>query len=177
MTYKKGYFIKPWAVRVILIALIALWMSTIFGFSAENGEQSQSLSDKITVQVVHILKSDYEDMDVKAKEEYFNTVSFFVRKTGHFGEYGILGVLISTFLLTFEKIRNKKRYIVILITTIIGMVYASSDEVHQNFVEGRSPKVMDVCIDTTGCFMGVVFVTIICFLICRRKRKKCGRII
>ena len=121
MTYKKGYFIKLWAVRVILIALIALWMSTIFGFSAENGEQSQSLSDKITVQVVHILKSDYEDMNVKAKEEYFNTVSFIVRKTGHFGEYGILGVLISTFLLTFEKIRNKKRYIVILITTIIGM--------------------------------------------------------
>ena len=39
MTYKKGYFIKLWAVRVILIALIALWMSTIFGFSAENGEQ------------------------------------------------------------------------------------------------------------------------------------------
>lgn len=69
-------------------------------FLPENGEQSQSLSDKITVQVVHILKSDYEDMDVKAKEEYFNTVSFFVRKTGHFGEYGILGVLISTFLLT-----------------------------------------------------------------------------
>ena len=166
MTYQKGYFIKLWAVRVILIALIALWMSTIFGFSAENGEQSQSLSDKITIQVVHILKSDYDTM-----EEYFNQVSFFVRKTGHFGEYGILGVLISTFLLTFEKIRNKKRYIVILITTIIGMVYASSDEVHQNFVDGRSPKVMDVCIDTTGCFMGVVFVTIIWFLICRRKRK------
>ena len=36
MTYQKGYFIKLWAVRVILIALIALWMSTIFGFSAEN---------------------------------------------------------------------------------------------------------------------------------------------
>ena len=131
-----------------------------------------ALSDKITVQVVHILKSDYEDMNVKAKEEYFNTVSFFVRKTGHFGEYGILGVLISTFLLTFEKIRNKKRYIVILITTIIGMVYASSDEVHQNFVEGRSPKVMDVCIDTTGCSLWEWFLlTMMCFSICRRKRK------
>lgn len=90
MTYQKGYFIKLWAVRVILIALIALWMSTIFGFSAENGEQSQSLSDKITIQVVHILKSDYDTMDVNNREEYFNKVSFFVRKTGHFGEYGIL---------------------------------------------------------------------------------------
>ena len=87
MTYQKGYFIKLWAVRVILIALIALWMSTIFGFSAENGEQSQSLSDKITIQVVHILKSDYDTMDVNNREEYFNQVSFFVRKTGHFGEY------------------------------------------------------------------------------------------
>ena len=43
---------KIYIVRIVLLILIGFWMGTIFGFSAENGESSQSLSDKITVKVV-----------------------------------------------------------------------------------------------------------------------------
>lgn len=169
--------IKLWAVRIFLIALILLWMSTIFGFSAENGEESQSLSDQITIQVVHILNSNYEQMDIARQQEYFHTISFFVRKIGHFGEYGILGVLVVGLLLTFEKLRTYKRICMlpVLLTTLIGMIYACTDEYHQSFVDGRSPQIRDVCIDTAGCFVGAVFLVTIWLLIFRRKRKNVGK--
>ena len=39
-------------------------MGTIFGFSAENGESSQSLSDKITVKVVKYIEPEYDSKDL-----------------------------------------------------------------------------------------------------------------
>ena len=100
-----------WAVRIILIALIVCWMMTIFDFSAANGQQSQSYSDGITIKIIRLIKKDCNLLSKDRQQEYFNQVSFFVRKTGHFGEYGILSLLWSSFLLTFESIRKIKKKI------------------------------------------------------------------
>lgn len=162
-----------WVVRVILIALIIFWMTVIFGFSADDGDESQSLSDRITIEVVQIIEPDYESLDVQTQQALFDKVSFYVRKTGHFGEYGILGLLIAGLLLTFEKIRalKKSELKMVLIAAGICMIYAATDEIHQGFVDGRSPKVMDVCIDTAGGFAGAGFLMIIWFLSSRKRRK------
>lgn len=109
MANSKKNTIKIWILRGVLILLIVFWMSVIFGFSAEDGNESQSLSDKITIQVIQLINSDYEGLSPKLQEQYFNKVSFYVRKTGHFGEYGILGLLIGGLLITFEKIRSLKK--------------------------------------------------------------------
>ena len=37
----------------------------------------------------------------------------------------------------------------------IGIIYASLDEIHQLFIEGRSGQVIDVCIDTIGVALGI----------------------
>ena len=165
--------ITLWAVRVILIALILCWMATIFSFSAADGAQSSSFSDKITIRVVHFLESDYEDLNVDAQEKLFNKVSFVVRKTGHFGEYGILAVLWILLLLSFQKIRNLKTYIILMIPIMICFVYAATDELHQGFVDGRTPKVLDVMIDTVGGFAGAGVILII-WLFFRRKNEQLG---
>lgn len=168
----KSHRWKIWIVRIVLIILIIWWMNVIFGFSAENGEQSRSLSDKITIQVVHILESDYDKMDIASQEDFFGKVSFVVRKIGHFGEYGILGILISCFLMTFEKIRKLKikEIKIVLITAGICMLYAATDEFHQGFVDGRSPKVMDVIIDTFGGMTGAAMSSVILFLKTRKDK-------
>ena len=62
--------IQLWAVRLVLIALIVLWMSTIFGFSAKTGVESQSLSDKITIRVVNIIKPDYKNLSAAEQNEF-----------------------------------------------------------------------------------------------------------
>ena len=167
------YDVGIWIVRVILIALIIFWMSVIFGFSAEDGEASQSLSDKITIKVIKIFEPDYESLDVVTQQKVFDKYSFIVRKVGHFGEYGILGFLIVAFILTFEKIRimKKAELKMAFMAMFTCMLYASTDEFHQGFVAGRSPKVMDVLIDTFGALAGAGFLMIVWYLI-NRKRKE-----
>ena len=157
------------AVRVILIALILCWMIIIFNFSAADGAESSSLSDKITIKVIRLMESDYAKMSEKSREQFFQTVSFVVRKTGHFGEYGILGALWILLLLSFEKIRNIKKHIIWLTAMRICLADAVSDEIHQGFVDGRTPKVLDVGIDTLGGLAGAGFILII-WLIVRRKK-------
>lgn len=51
------------------------------------------------------------------------------------------------------------------ISTGAAFLYAMTDEFHQGFVAGRTPKVMDVMIDTAGAFAGTVFLVFIWFLI------------
>lgn len=146
---------KIYIVRIVLIVLIGFWMGTIFGFSAENGESSQSFSDKITVKVVKYIEPEYDSKDLLKQQDIFNKTSFFVRKTGHFGEYAILGILITMFAMTFRAYRSKKiRYR--LMTIVVPFIYACTDEFHQGFVDGRSPKFFDVCIDTCGAFTAIV---------------------
>ena len=149
--------------RFILIALIILWMDIIFGFSAATDVESQGLSDKITIKVVHIIHSDYDNLSLREQKKIFDLTSFMVRKTGHLGEYTILGILVSLFLLTFEKIRSGKTLRSVLKIQLLGtamwvFVYAISDEFHQGFVKGRSPQIMDVLIDTIGGVLGCLLV-------------------
>lgn len=144
---------KIYVLRFILIVLIVFWMSTIFGFSSDTGDESQSLSDGITVRVVKLFEPDYGNLDETSQTKIFNQFSLLVRKTGHFGEYGILGVLITMLALTFESYRTLKfRYKIIVVSA--ALFYACTDEFHQGFVDGRSPKLFDVCIDTCGALTG-----------------------
>ena len=163
-------YIPTLILRVVLLSLIFCWMYIIFGFSSDTGQQSQSLSDKITIKVVKIIEPQYNDMSLASQQKVFKRVSFWVRKTGHFGEYGILGLLVTMFLLTFDSITRKKY--IIIITTLWCFLYAVSDEVHQGFVDGRSPMVRDVLIDTAGGFAAVGFVIVIILIIEKRRKNE-----
>lgn len=150
---------KRIVIRIILFVAIIFWMMVIFGFSAAEAEESQSMSDNITEIIVEGVYDNYESMTSEVQTEIWNKVSFVVRKTGHFGEYAILGMLVSLFLMTFDNVRkNKKRFVV---AVAFCAIYAITDEVHQGFVDGRSPMVMDVCIDSAGSLCGTVFVLIV----------------
>ena len=47
-----------------------------------------------------------------------------------------------------------------LISILVGLVYAISDEIHQGFTPGRTPSAIDVGIDTCGVMFGIVLVLI-----------------
>ncbi len=153
--------------RIVLIVLILGWMNMIFGFSAATDVESQSLSDKITIKVVHIIKPDYDSLSEKEQLIIFGRTSFGVRKLGHLCEYTMLGVLTSLFLATFASIRESLRYRrrILLGAGLWVLVYAISDEIHQGFVHGRSPEVRDVLIDLVGGLIGALIVLVIVRLI------------
>ncbi|MBR2213992.1 MAG: VanZ family protein [Eubacterium sp.] len=165
--------LKVWIIRIVLIILILGWMYVIFGFSADDGDKSQSLSDKITFRVMKIIKPDYKKLPKKEQHEFFMTVSKTVRKIGHFGEYGILGTLVTGLLLTFERIRNvSRKWYIYLMTVGWCLLYAISDEIHQGFVKGRNARPIDIVVDVLGGFVAAVIMVAIWKAINKRKEAK-----
>lgn len=161
---------KIWILRILLLALILWWMLTIYDFSGDTGEESQSLSDKITIKVVHFIEKDFDSLDPKEQKEIFDRTSYCVRKIGHLGEFAILAIFVSFFVMTFQYMRTHRK-LVWIIPTIVCFLYALSDEIHQGFVADRTPQVFDVCVDVVGGMCGAVFVYVINFVITNRKRK------
>lgn len=60
----------------------------------------------------------------------------------------------------YDKIMKKR----ILISIIIGFLYAISDEIHQSFIPNRSARAIDVFLDTLGVTNGVLIIAIIVFI-------------
>ena len=95
-----------------------------------------------------------------------------IRKIAHFSIYAVVGFLLMGLLSTY-KIKDKWR---IIITIIIGILYAMSDEFHQSFSPGRTPKITDVCIDTLGVTLGAVLVIFIKIIYKKIKTKYCKNV-
>lgn len=155
--------------QLILWVCLIAWMVVIFMFSAQNGEESAELSGGITKRVIEIIVDDYENMTPAQQTNVQNNVSFVVRKIAHFTEYAILGGILACLVGTYTQILKRR----ILISWCAGTVYAMTDEFHQMFSEGRTPKVFDVCIDSAGVIFGVCIVLVFCHIaIDKRKQKK-----
>ena len=70
-----------------------------------------------------------------------------IRKCAHLTEYFILSLLL---LRGIRAGRHGMRLAWAVLAIVLVAGYASLDEFHQRFVPGRTPKVTDVLIDTTG---------------------------
>lgn len=78
-----------------------------------------------------------------------NFIVNIIRKLAHFTEYLILGFLTINML---NKNDISKKY---LISILICLIYATSDEIHQLFVPGRACQLRDILIDSIGSITGV----------------------
>lgn len=63
-------------------------------------------------------------------------------KAAHFGAYAVLGGLLA-----FAAHRSR---LPVGFAIVLGVLYGASDEVHQMFVPGRSPDVLDWAADAAG---------------------------
>ena len=71
-----------------------------------------------------------------------------VRKLAHFTEYALFGSMLVNAFIRNTFLRP------LLVTILVGVLYAASDEIHQYFVPGRSMRFFDVCIDSAGILFG-----------------------
>jgi len=146
--------------RIIFLIILLTTFFVIFGFSAQDGEESGSISKKITIFIVEIL-SKIKDMNYELKLDYISKIEPLIRKLAHFSIYTVVGLSMMGFMCTF----NIKDIFKISITSFIGLVYAISDEIHQSFIPGRSPKLFDVGIDFLGVLTGIFIMIAIIILI------------
>jgi len=82
------------------------------------------------------------------------SLTFFVRKAGHFTEFFLLGLSLRWGIKDYITKRA------LLIAWLIGTAYAVTDEIHQLFVPGRSCECRDVCIDAAGVLVGAMIMTL-----------------
>ena len=134
--------------KIIKILLIIIWMVIVFNFSNQGGTESSGTSSKVTKVVVNIVIKDKEEPNQQTIEK----IEKIVRKGAHYTIYTIGGFLIMSYTYSLEKTKKQK----ILYSLLFGAFYASTDELHQYFVPGRSARLFDVGIDTLGVFTGII---------------------
>ena len=139
--------------RAILMLLLLSTFFIIFGFSSQDGEKSGNISKKITEEIITRIPQ-IQEKEQNEREAITLRIEKVIRKIAHFSIYTAVGLLLMALISTFE-IKEKNR---IIISLIIGIIYASSDEIHQSFVPERSPMITDVMIDTMGVMLGILLI-------------------
>ena len=126
-------------------------------FSSSNGSSSGNNSKNVILKVITFtdkvcVKIKIKDnlYTISQREKIADKLNFPLRKVMHFSEYLILCLLWINIL---SLINLKHKY---LVSFIICVFYACTDEAHQLFVDGRAGRVFDVFIDTSGVFVGVL---------------------
>lgn len=143
------------------LVLTLSWMLVIFLFSSKTGSEVDSEKSVIVDFVVDVFEGDkFAEYPPEQQQQVKGEYSFYISKIAHFTEYGILCFFVF---LTF--IGLKKYNLRYIIGIVVCSLYAISDEFHQMFSSGRTPRFLDVMIDTLGAFTAVLvielFITII----------------
>lgn len=159
-------------IRVILIVLLLMTFSIIFGFSSQDGEESKGLSRKIT-ELITQNNEKIQSLSSQEKEEVLDRIEAVIRKIAHFSIYTIIGILLMALMCMFNIV-DKTR---VGITLVLGIIYAATDEFHQVFVQGRTALITDVVIDTMGVILGILLVLLIREIYRKIKEGKTGKIL
>lgn len=128
---KKSIFLTHW------LPFIAL-LSTIFLLSHQPGDESSITSGRV-LRFLHFITG----IPMAWMEAHH--FPLLVRKVAHMTEYAIL--YFFTFRVAGLYIQGKKRF---WGSFLFCVLYAASDEFHQQFIPGRVGQPLDVLIDSTG---------------------------
>lgn len=125
---KRKINIKIIILRIFLVIMLLCTFGMIFGFSGQDAKKSSSVSRMVTEAITKNIKSIQEKPE-KEKQSILSRIEKIIRKIAHFSIYTIVGFLLMALFETFN-IKEIDRFATSL---IIGVVYASSDEIHQCF--------------------------------------------
>ncbi len=142
---------------IILFALLIFQMLFIFAMSSFGPDSSNAQSNFF----VNLISGLVPNLKTNTSASAFDlkTLVFFVRKTAHFTEYAILGLL---FYLNLKHHSNKKQSPKLFALAILfSALYACTDEFHQLFVPGRTGQIFDVFVDTLGATFGCLIVLVV----------------
>lgn len=136
--------------NIASVILVIVWMIVIFMMSSSDGITSSETSGKATEVVINLMSK--VDETVTKDEVLKKNVAFIVRKLAHFTEYFILGFLLMNMMYCLD-IRDKR----IVLSLIIVILYAITDELHQVLVSGRVGNVADVLLDSSAGIIAIWF--------------------
>lgn len=153
--------------QVLFLALVLAWMTVIFYFSNQPGEDSSNTSSRTAMLITEVITYG-QSISIEEKQNIVIILNPIVRKMAHYSLYTLGGFLIINYINTYNWQDKKK----ISYSTLIGAIYAITDEVHQFFIEGRTAKLTDVLLDTLGVVTGVCIFLCIVEVVSRITRKR-----
>ena len=131
------------------VLVFCLWVAFVWGHSLVQGPQSSLESSRVVAVVAPLLNA----LGITGEA----AMSFVVRKTAHFLEYAVLGMLaVPTFLVPAREGRLP-RWLGPLVAALIPV----ADETIQRFVPGRESSPRDVLIDLCGAAFGMLVVLLV----------------
>lgn len=145
--------------RILSWILVIAWMIFIFYMSNQPANISNEQSDF----VLNLIKN----LGIDINNIYIDLAITIIRKGAHFSEYLILSLLYFN-LLRFYINKNKA----LVLSIILCFLYASTDEFHQLFIEGRAGRFTDVLIDTSGAFTASILVFLVNKILKKRAKFK-----
>jgi len=143
--------------KLLSLVPTILLLFLIFGFSAQDGESSGSLSFEISLFLVKLASPFLPTaMSEEVLLERAELIHYFVRKAAHITDSFMLTLSLQLPLTAWfsDKISPKLRIVIGFAATVL---FAALDEFHQTFVPGRSGNFTDVCIDSTGALIASLF--------------------
>ncbi len=143
---------KPNLKKLFSILTVVAWMAMIYSFSMQTGQQSGDLSGGVIRWIAGVFNPNFEALSPAEQSEIISAWQFFVRKTAHFSEYAVLGVLTANAVRFFTA----KAWLSIVLPAVISAMYAVSDEIHQYFVPERACSIKDMALDTAGAVTGIL---------------------
>lgn len=150
--------------RAVTGFLLLSCMLVIFIFSSQNAVESDKISTGFIEKTAAVVYPNYDSLTNEEKTEIVDSFQFTVRKCAHFSIYTLLGFLSFLTFVSYYKIQFKWR---VIIASVLCLLYASSDEIHQLFVPGRSGEIRDVCIDFCGSMLAIT----ICLMVSRFNKR------
>lgn len=132
--------------KIISWTAVIIWMLVIFNLSAQVAEQSNQLSTGVTEIVVKTV----EKVNSKAEID-IDSLNHIIRKNAHFFCYLVLGLLaMNAFRRSGYTVKKS-----LVLSFLLCVLYAVSDEIHQLYVPGRGARATDVLIDSSGAGIGL----------------------
>ncbi|MBO7217347.1 MAG: VanZ family protein [Clostridia bacterium] len=145
------------AVRYIFWFISFDIMTVIFLLSSQDSTTSANLSSGFISRLLETFSDEFLFLSESEKQVLIEALQHVVRKLAHFSIYASLGASLFSAAYTYEiKLVGK-----FLIALPISLIYAVSDEIHQNFIPGRGAMLTDVLIDFSGAVFGSVVILII----------------
>ena len=134
---------------ILCLTLLGLWLGVIWGNSLLSGELSKKVSGFFGWLINGFMPS--------ANAGTGEAGHGFLRKVGHLTEFCLLGLLLSWLVrMTLKETRQH-----LWLPLLGGIAVACVDETIQYFIPGRACRKTDVGIDTLGCALGIVKITLI----------------
>ena len=126
----------------LLIVVMALVVSFIFGNSLKSREESRNDSDVVVGVIESIIRAIFG--------RKIENASFVVRKLAHFAEFLLLGLAVSGFV---TVVNYNRKWWLCGHALLFCLMVAVCDELIQSFVD-RGSTVSDVLIDFSGATVG-----------------------